>query len=143
MECINLKEVYGERYRITLDPAAETLAERKDPWMFTIRCKGRDCRFRPIIYPHSDKLLALEIDYKKTKRVLLQSLPGMITHQMGNNECTLLFPPELFDRVAEIVKPIARVKVSPEARAAAKARIQAGQAKRWLKKSQPPETAVG
>ncbi len=60
VECINLRERFGDRYRIGHDPAAVTYAERQDRWMQTIPCTGGGV----IIYPHGGDLLAVEIDYR-------------------------------------------------------------------------------
>jgi hypothetical protein len=34
--CINLAQMFGDRYRIGHDEAAVTWGERSDPWMMTI-----------------------------------------------------------------------------------------------------------
>ena len=48
--CIDLRERFGQKYRIGFDEAVET---KNDPWMMTIHCRWGT------IYPHGAELLAL------------------------------------------------------------------------------------
>jgi hypothetical protein len=104
--CINLRERFGDRYRIGHDPAAETWGERDDPWMMTIPCVNGT------IYPHGGSRLAAEC-YGPTARKL-KAIAGVTVHQQGDREWTMLFDVSLFDQVAEIMKPRKRRHLSPE-----------------------------
>jgi hypothetical protein len=103
--CINLAERFGWQYRIGYDPASLARAEKADPWMMTI-----PCRFG-VIYPRGGNLLAAEMDYHPSIARRLASLPGVVLTQDGDGEKTFTFQVELFDRVAEILRPRKRRQV--------------------------------
>jgi hypothetical protein len=116
--CPNLRDLYGDRYRIGHDPAATTPSERKDPWMLTIPCRGG-----VVIYPHGAGALAVEVDGRPILAKRLAGIPGVVLHQDGDQEKTFLFPVALFDQVAELVQPRRRRRLSPEQREASKSRL--------------------
>src|SRR5262249_46552024 len=70
-KCPNLREIYGDRYRIGHDAVATTPSERKNPWMMTIPCRGG-----VVIYPHGDDVLAVEVDYGPQVAKRLAAIPG-------------------------------------------------------------------
>lgn len=109
--CLNLAELFGDRYRIGHDEVAQTWGERADPWMMTILCR------RGVIYPQGGDLLAVEVDYRPGIAKQLAALGGVRCVQDGDHEKTFVFPVALFDAVAAIVKPRKRRKLSPERRA--------------------------
>ncbi len=119
-ECPNLRELYGDRFRIGHDPLAATPSQRKDPWMMTILCRGG-----AVIYPHGRGVLAGEVDYRPHLAKRLAAIPGVRLHQCGNGERSLLFPVNLFDQVAELVKPRRRRRLTQEQRAANVGRLAA------------------
>lgn len=96
---VNLKEQFGERFKITYD-----LGMRHDPWMMQIPCK------KGIIYSHGRDTLGLECKTHTARQVLLIS--GIKIHQQGDSEWTLLFSIEQFEQVAAIVEPKKRRKLS-------------------------------
>src|SRR6516162_1536222 len=98
-DCINLKAIYGQKYRIGHDPAAITWGEKTDPWMMTIPCR------LGVIYPHGGEHLAVEIDHRPITAKKVAAIPGVIIYQHGDHEKTFLFPVALFDQVAAIVRP--------------------------------------
>jgi hypothetical protein len=106
----NLRDLFGDRYRIGHDPAAETYAEKDDPSMQTLLCQNG------IIYTHGANRLAVECKTATAKR--LAALPGVTRHQQGDTEWTLLFNLAAFDAVAAIVKPRKRRKWSDDKRQA-------------------------
>jgi hypothetical protein len=116
--CPNLRELFGDRFRIGHDPVAETYAERNDPWMMTIPCRGG-----AVIYPRGAHILALEVDYRPHLAKRLAAIPGVVLHQDGDREKTFLFPVALFDRVAKLVHPLRRRRLSPQQREANSARL--------------------
>jgi hypothetical protein len=116
--CIYLSERFGDVYRIGHDDAA---GSRDAPWMMTMPCR------RGVIYPHGGDLLAVDVDGRPMTAKRVGALPGVMLHQDGDSEMTLLFPVDLFDAVAEIVLPRRRRRLSEERRAqliAAGARFQ-------------------
>jgi hypothetical protein len=97
--CPNLRDLLGDKYQISRDPAALTRAERRNPWLQTIPCQFG------AIYPYGDGLLAAEVDYHPKKAIRLAGIPGVRLHQDGNGEKTFVFPIELFEVVARVVQP--------------------------------------
>jgi hypothetical protein len=104
--CINLRELFGERFRIGHDEAAATYAEKNDPWMMTILCDNG------VIYPHGGSRLAAEC-YGPTARKL-KAIAGVTVHQQGDREWCMLFDVSIFEQVAEVMKPRKRRHLSPE-----------------------------
>ena len=113
--CINLRECFGDLYRITRDPSADSLA---DPWLHQIPCE------RGVIYPHGGDVLAVDVDHRTPTAKKLAAL-GLTQHHDGNHEKTFHFSVERFDEVAAIVLPRKRRKLSPEQREACAARLSA------------------
>jgi hypothetical protein len=108
--CVNLREQFGDRFRIGHDPAAQTWGERRDPWMLTIPCR------RGVIYPHGD-LLAVEIDGHRRLAKRVAAIPGVSVYLDGDDEKTFLFPMEAFDAVAAVVRPKRRPQLTGQQRA--------------------------
>ena len=106
-ECINLRERFAEKYKTTFDPAYDG-RPRNDPWMMQILCKFGT------VYPFEGNKLAVEVDYHPKAAQALASLEGVRCHQDGDREKTFVFPVDLFDRVAKIVQPRKRRRLSPE-----------------------------
>jgi hypothetical protein len=100
--------------------AAVTPTERKDPWMMTI-----PCRSGAVIYPYGGDLLAVELDHHPKMAKRLAVIPGIRPHQCGDGERTFLFPVELFDQVAALVKPRVKRRLTPEQRAVGAANLAA------------------
>ena len=119
MKPVNLKEQFGDAYRIEHDPAA--LCEpggRKNPWYFTIPCRNGH------IYPHSDTLLAL---WWESRVHLDKQCPALALYQDGDDEKVYLFAPEDFDEVAKVVHPKRRRRLTPSQRLKAIQRLRAFQ----------------
>src|SRR5262249_34671141 len=110
--CINLTELFGDRYRLGHDPAAQTRGERADPWAMTLPWQCGT------IYPHGGDLLAVEANYRPGIAKQVAALDGVRCVQDGDQEKTFVFPLDLFDSVAAIVKPRKRRRchLSPEQR---------------------------
>jgi hypothetical protein len=108
--CLNLSELFGDRFRIGHDPVAETWKEKQDPWMMTILCQ------RGLIYPYGGTTLAVEIDYRPILAKAVAKVPGVRLYQDGDWEKTFLFDVSLFDQIAAIVKPRKRKQLSEEQR---------------------------
>jgi hypothetical protein len=121
--CIDLMAMFGERYRITHDPARHP-RERLDPWLMQIR--GR----YGVIYPHGGDKLACEVDYHPKYAAKVQRSPGVVQTQDGTDEKTFVFPVELFDKVAEVVLPYRKPSCTAEDLARRTERIKLARANR-------------
>jgi hypothetical protein len=113
----NLRALFGDRYRIGYDPAAETAAERNDPWMMTLPCQNG------VIYPHGANRLAVECKTQPAHK--LMAIPAITVQQQGDAQWTLIFDLEMADLVFGIVKPRKRRKLS-EVQKAANAELSQG-----------------
>jgi hypothetical protein len=107
--CINLRERFGDRYRVTFEESyqAETIDKHAEaPWLMVIPCEHGE------IFPHGrDKLAAYTSGPQIRKR--LMSLACCQVHQLGDSEVTVLFDVADFYRVAEIMKPRKKRKAPP------------------------------
>ncbi len=108
----DLRALYGARFRITFDEAAEGRSGRNDPWMVQIPCAGK----RIMIYLHGAGLLAVQCDNRPSIAKRLADL-GLRLVQDGDAEKTFVFPVERFEDVAAIVKPRRRRVLSEEGKA--------------------------
>ena len=106
-EAINLKEMFGDRYRITLDEAASP--ESSDPWYFQIPCQfGHIC-------PHSSELLSFFCTGPVMLRRLRREHPELEC-TLCDGEAIFFFTPDQFDIVAEYAKPKQKRRISEEER---------------------------
>jgi hypothetical protein len=120
-DCVNLRETFGERFRIAFDPAYDHRGvprAKLDPWMMTIPCQGGIT-----IYPHGGELLAVEVDYHPGIAKKLAAVEGVRLHQNGDGEKTFTFPVGLFDGIAGIVKPKRRRRLTDAQRAICRERL--------------------
>lgn len=118
--CINLLDRFGDRYRITFDPAYDAKhrpREKLDPWMMVIPCRVGE------IYPFGGSTLVIEIDGHRRIRGRLARLDCCEGHQDGDDCGSFRFDMSDFDTVAEIVKPYRRPQLSPEEREARRQRM--------------------
>jgi len=112
MTCINLLDQFGDRYRITFDPAysARGVPRAKlDPWMMQIPCQGRGLT----IYPYGGNTLAVEVDRRPSIVAKFKMIEGLQVYQCGDVEATFLLNVSLFEQVAEVVKPRKRRRLTP------------------------------
>ncbi len=113
MDCIDLREQFGDRYRITFDPVIDPRGKWRDlidPWLHTIECRYGT------IYPYGTKHLAIDIDNHSFIARQVAELSGSELVQDGDFEKTVKFPLDQFDAVAAIVKPHKRPRYSEERR---------------------------
>jgi len=130
----NLKALYGARFRITFDEAAEGRSGRNDRWMMQIPFRGRGV----VIYPHGGGLLAVQCDRRPAIARRLAGL-GLRLVQDGDHEKTFVFAVEMFEKVAAIVKPRTRRQVTPSQLSALlrhQRRFEAGAQKLTLKRAE-------
>ena len=102
-DCVNLREMFGKRWRISWDPVYEprhVAQENHDLWMMQILCKGGI-----VIYPQGGRKLAVECDYHPQIARQLASIPGVELTQDGDHEKTFVFDVSLIDQIAAVVKP--------------------------------------
>jgi len=108
-DCINLKEEYGDKYRIRWEEPANS--RWLDPWYQYI-----PCRFGHI-YPHGGGLLGFASRKRGPVANRVESLPYAKISQDGDDGMNIIFPAEHFEQVAEIVQPRRRRRLSEENRA--------------------------
>ena len=113
MECINLREQFGHRYRITFDPAYDPQHRPKDnhdPWMMRIPSE------RGTILPHGGRLLVVEVERRPVTANRLRRLACTTTIQDGEGFLAATFDVADIDEVAAIVKPRRRRQISEKER---------------------------
>ena len=137
MNPINLKDLYGKRYKIGFDPSVQyEEGGKRDPWYYLILCRSGN------IYPYSDELLGFHCTSRIIRNRLHKEHPEIrVQNWSDDGEAIFLFPVELFDIVAEYAKPRKKRQVSESER---KRLAEIGQ--RFLFKSEKhaievPETA--
>ncbi len=104
----DLRALYGARFRITFDEAAEGRSDRNDPWLMQIRGTGKGV----MIYPHGQGLLAVQCDNRPSIAKRLAEL-GLRLVQDGDTEKTFVFPVGKFEEVAAVVHPRKRRRATP------------------------------
>ena len=105
-DCVNLKERFGDRFKVELEEAhrAETVDRPTEaPWLMVIPCDHGH------IYPHGDSILSAYSD-RPGARKKLKGMACCTIHQEGEKEVTVNFDVKDFDQVAEVMKPRKRNK---------------------------------
>ncbi|MFH1923803.1 MAG: hypothetical protein ABIP48_28425 [Planctomycetota bacterium] len=113
-DCINLKERFGDRFKIDVDESyyAERPEFRKaeEPWLQLLLCRhGHIC-------PWGGSQLAACTNGRGPVANRLKALPFTTVAQEGDDGVNVLFDVAHFDQVAEIMKPRLRRRLSPEQR---------------------------
>ena len=124
IQCVNLMEEFGERYRVTFDPAYDPKnrpREKLDAWYMQIPCE------RGTIYPWSEDRLAVEVDHRPITAKKLAALDDVVLVQDGDNEKTFAFPLSMFDAVAELVLPRRKRRLTDDQKQKAGERLKAYQ----------------
>jgi len=103
MDCVNLKERFGNRFKIQHEEsyAAERSEFRtaQEPWLQIIPCRhGHIC-------PCGRSTLAACTDKAGGVARRLKALPFTTVAQDGDDGANILFDMEHFEAVAEIIKP--------------------------------------
>lgn len=114
MNCPNLRELYGERYKVVIEENLPT----KDPWYFTIPCRSAH------ICPWGPNLLGVCTSGRGSVAKRLLELPFITVEQDGGGGLNLSFDPKYFDSVAQIVKPCRRRRLSEAQRRAGADRLR-------------------
>ncbi len=115
MECVNLKETFGKRFKIAWDESyyAERGASARsdDPWLQIIPCQHGH------IYPYGGEMLvASTARHGRVAKSLVQ-LDCTTLYRDGDDGVDLLFHVDDFGTVAKLMKPRRRRKLSAEHRA--------------------------
>jgi len=112
-DCINLKEMFGEQFKVEYEESyyAERSRETvEDPWLMVLLCEnGHIC-------PWGGSNLAACTNGSGSVAKRLKALPFTTVAQDGADGANVVFDVAHFDRVAEIMKPRRRRRLSPEAR---------------------------
>ena len=114
MDCVNLKERFGRKYRVTYEESYYAQygprAQTDDPWLQIIPCR------RGHIFPWGDNILAASTNGRGPTAHKLAALDFTTISQDGDDGVTMLFPVERFPEVAELMKPRRRRQVSDQER---------------------------
>ena len=108
-ECLNLKQLYGDKYRVKYHRELPDSLER-DPWLLRLAC-----RFG-FIEPWGGETLAIYLPGHPVIARKLVAL-GCVPHQWGQTEYRLVFPAKRFWRIAKLVKPKQKRRLSDETHA--------------------------
>ena len=119
-ECVNLRERFGRQYRVVYEEsyyAARTRNTIDDPWLQIIPCRHGH------VFPHGGTTLAAATNTRGGTARKLAALDFATVHQDGSDGVTVLFPVERFAEISEIMRPLRRRRLSPEARRLAGVRL--------------------
>ncbi len=109
---VNLKKLFSDRYRITLDESARhEPGAKNDPWHFVIPCR------RGTISPFSAELLAFHCTARGIRDRLHRDHPEIeVQNWSDDGEAVFLFHLDQFDLVAEYAKPRRKKRISEKER---------------------------
>ena len=117
---IDINAIAGSRWQLNYEQPYR--ARDKDPWQAIIPCQLGH------IYKHSDELLGVATN-TRTIGLRLAKLPGIQVTQEADDGFNLVFAPKLLPKVAAIVKPKRKRRMSAEQRALAVDRLAKYRAK--------------
>jgi hypothetical protein len=121
MNCVNLRERFGRRYRVEHEESYYAQygprARTDDPWLQIIPCRAGH------IYPWGHSTLAASTDGLGPTARKLAALAFTTVHQDGSDGVTVLFPVERFPDVAALMHPKRRRRMTEEQREAAVERL--------------------
>jgi hypothetical protein len=137
----NFRDLFGDRYGVRKEPAANPHAKTDDPWQMQIPCRGQGVT----IYPYGEGLLAVQCDHRRLLARKLTAV-GLRLEQDGDEEKTFVFPVEIFNQVAKIVKPLRRQALTDKQRADRATKMKSVRADnigpfRGKSASEPPKAA--
>ena len=107
---INLKEKFGDKYRITKDPAVEKGTKKVDPIYWIIPCRLGE------IFPYGGKYLAVMVTKPRIAQQMKKWKELEVT-QDAEDAVIFKFHVKDFDKIAERVLPHKRPKISNSERA--------------------------
>ena len=121
MDCINLKKRFGGRYRVVYEESYfvehRLTARADDPWLQVLLCQHGH------IYPHGRDVLAASTNTRGGIARKLAALDCTEVIQDGSDGVNARFDVRDFERVAELLKPRRRRRLTVEQRRAAAERL--------------------
>lgn len=123
VDCINLKERFGEKYRISWDEH-HVHGGTPDPWTMMVPCKHGH------IYPNGDDELGFASDKRGGIARKLASQPFAHIAQDGDDGMNITFDVKHWEQVVKIVKPRLRRRLSEEHKAKSVLNLEAYRAQR-------------
>lgn len=111
--CINLREHFGDRYRIDFDPAYSPKGvprAKLEPWYMQIPCRYG------VIYPFGPDRLAVEVDGHPRIAAKLDRMPECIPYQRGDYFAAFIFPSSAMPKVSRLVRPYRRRHITEKER---------------------------
>ena len=115
VDCINLKETYGKRYRVEYEESYKAEfgegAWRDDPWLQIIPCRYGH------LYAYGENLIGVSVDGHRLIAGRIARLACTTVRQDGDDgELSASFAPEHFDAIAKIMRPRRRKQISEKER---------------------------
>ncbi|MHB8953846.1 MAG: hypothetical protein ACYC4U_12825 [Pirellulaceae bacterium] len=114
MECVNLKKMFGDRFKITWDESyfAEhgENARADDPWLQIIPCQHGH------IYPYGGEIMVASTAKRGGVARELGQLDSTTMYRDGDDGVDVLFHVSNFEPVAQLMKPRRRRRLSPQQR---------------------------
>ena len=109
MDVINLKPLYDNCYKITLDPAAQS-QRKPDPLYVVTPCKHGE------IYPFGGDTLAVMVTSIRVACRLRREHPELKVHQNADDAMVFLLTVDQIDFIAAYVHPRRKRHLTPERR---------------------------
>jgi len=105
---INLKEQYGDKYRIEYDPAALCEGENKnDPWYYVIPCKYGH------LFPVSNRIIAFLCESGKIATRLHRDHPEIQSSNWSDDGSAIFyFTPDQFKPISGYARPKRKRRLS-------------------------------
>jgi hypothetical protein len=116
-DCVNLRERFGDRYRVRYEEsyAGEGFRAAEAPCLMIIPCRYGH------IFPWDGQLPAVSTDKRGQVARKICQLPFVTVRQDGDDGVNATFPLDRFADVAQIMRPRRRRRLSPEQRGRAAA----------------------
>jgi len=113
-ECIDLKEHFGNRYKVTHEESYQAESGESgrlhDPWLLKIPCTNGH------IYPHGSDFLAASTNHRRRVAKRLAALPGVEVRQDGDDGINVVFHVDDFEEVAAIMHPRRKRRLTTDQR---------------------------
>ena len=120
MNCINLKERFGDRHTVRYEESYFADhgdgARAEDLWLMVVRCKHGH------LYPHGGELLGVSTNTKGRTTKKIRELACTTVVQHSDEGVNATFHIDDFDQVAKVMKPLRRRQWTDEQREAQRRR---------------------
>lgn len=115
MQTTHLPAVFGpdSKYKTLRDDAWADSGVDDRCWLLTIPCKVGSAGANLYIHGITPPVIGYTGSGAGVRRKLL-AIPGVVSHQNGDVEFSVKFPPELLNKVAKVVKPRTKRVLSAE-----------------------------